>query len=190
MSGFNSKQGHVWCLIAPPTIQGLLLPGSDCFSTLQGFDDNNNTLLCRRNLCLDFLSNLSFGVLPPAQLAISLIAHQMASVCLLVVSGIPGWEKSVILQTGPLQTPLQMGTLGSALQRAHGAGGWVEQRQSPEGILVPDWRWAEAAQDPRVQGCRGTGARRGEEPVSLEQLIHVATHFGEKTVKIDTCLAW
>lgn len=78
MSGFNSKQGHVWCLIAPPTIQGLLLPGSDCFSTLQGFDDNNNTLLCRRNLCLDFLSNLSFGVPPPAQLAISLIAHQMA----------------------------------------------------------------------------------------------------------------
>lgn len=48
-----------------------------------------------------------------------------------------------------------MGTLGSALQRAHGAGGWAEQRQSPEGILVPDWRWAEAPQDPGVQGHRG-----------------------------------
>lgn len=104
MSGFNSRQGHVWCLIVPPAIQGLLLPGSDCFSTLRGFDDNNNTSLCGRNLCLGFLSNLSFGVPPPAQLAMSLIADQMASVlsCLLVVSGIPGWEKSV---RGPPKPP-------------------------------------------------------------------------------------
>lgn len=91
MSGSSPSQGHVWRLIALAAVHRLLPPGFDCFSTLWGFDDNNNTSLCGRNLCLDFLSNLSFTVPPPAQQAMSLIAHQ--TIChvwgrfLLAVSG-------------------------------------------------------------------------------------------------------